>query len=998
MIPRMACPHVGRTSIQAMIVLLCFACDSSDAPSEAMQVRLEEGTNFGVTVSPDGQELVLDLQGRLWIMSSQGGEALPLTDEFGDARHPAWSPDGGSIAFQGYWDGNWHIYVLDRVSGALSRLTEGSYDHREPAWSPDGTRLSMASDRLGNYDIWIYTLQSDSFYALHQTGQSEFSPSWSPDGRHVAYVRREQGQEVIRQHELSTGQVQVSYATTRAMQALQYATQGAGITFTEQEGVESRLRYLSLLETQDEPDYLSAKGEDVFPFKASWYGDVMYYTASGQIRTQTGAKSGDIPFHVDLSWDRTSYVPKPRDFDSPVDRPVKGIHYPKISPDGRSVAFVALCDIWIQQGDDYLRITEDPYLQLAPCWSPDGGKLAFASDLDGESAIYVYDLTDGTTAKMGTTSGLTTGMDWSPDGRRLAYAMNYGPRVGFLREMRVADGTTTNIARPFPYSISAPSWHPSGERLAAAVLQPYSALYREGINRMILIDHASGEVTNMHAAPHQSFGMRGNDGPRFSPDGQWLSYVSQGQLWIVAIDADGQPSGAPEQLTEHLADAPSWTGDSKSLLYMATDTLRQIEISDQSVAGRPVSLTYQANVPSATLLVRAGLLWTASSGLLKDQDVYIEGNRITAVDERDLGRQADQVIDASDQFVMPGLIDIHAHQGSDLGEVLGRQWLAWGVTSTRDPATNPYDALNRREAQMSQAIVHPRIFFTGSPIDGNRVYYNGTYAMQSLEQLDMELRRARALDYDLIKTYVRLPDKWQRRVVEFAHAMGVPVTSHELYPAVSYGVDGVEHIMGTSRRGYSPKMSQTFLAYGDVTTLIARAPMAFTPTLGIYVSYKYLMDRDIAIVDDPRFRALYGSRAQAQAKAYAQSTPEDSLLTVRQFERASQVIADVHDKGGLIAAGTDSPIIPYGLGLQMELEAFELSGLTPEEVLKTATTNGAKVLGATQDLGEVKVGMLADLLILDRNPLEGIKHLRSLRTVILNGEPVEVEKLLEAPR
>ena len=92
------------------------------------------------------------------------------------------------------------------------------------------------------------------------------------------------------------------------------------------------------------------------------------------------------------------------------------------------------------------------------------------------------------------------------------------------------------------------------------------------------------------------------------------------------------------------------------------------------------------------------------------------------IEDHDPNRKADVIVDAKDKFIMPGLIDIHAHQGSDLGESLGRKWLAWGVTTNRDPATNPYDAVNRREGQQAGSLIGPRIFFTGSPLDGNRVY------------------------------------------------------------------------------------------------------------------------------------------------------------------------------------------------------------------------------------------------------------------------------------
>ena len=84
--------------------------------------------------------------------------------------------------------------------------------------------------------------------------------------------------------------------------------------------------------------------------------------------------------------------------------------------------------------------------------------------------------------------------------------------------------------------------------------------------------------------------------------------------------------------------------------------------------------------------------------------------------------------------------------------------------------------------------------------------------------------------YDLIKTYVRLDDRLQKRVIEFAHANGMPVTSHEIYPAVASGADGVEHIRGTSRRGYSPKVTALNHSYQDVIEMLTASKMTLTPT------------------------------------------------------------------------------------------------------------------------------------------------------------------------
>ena len=164
-------------------------------------------------------------------------------------------------------------------------------------------------------------------------------------------------------------------------------------------------------------------------------------------------------------------------------------------------------------------------------------------------------------------------------------------------------------------------------------------------------------------------------------------------------------------------------------------------------------------------------------------DIVIDGNKITSVvPHADANHAGGQVVDASNLTVMPGLIEFHSHLQPDFGESAGRAWLAFGITTVRSPGNTPYEPVEEREANEAGVRLGPRVYGTGNLMEWQRVYYKMGIAISSSAHFEMELQRAKVLQYDLLKSYVRLPDLQQKRMVEFAHSIGIPVATHEIYP------------------------------------------------------------------------------------------------------------------------------------------------------------------------------------------------------------------------
>ena len=268
-------------------------------------------------------------------------------------------------------------------------------------------------------------------------------------------------------------------------------------------------------------------------------------------------------------------------------------------------------------------------------------------------------------------------------------------------------------------------------------------------------------------------------------------------------------------------------------------------------------------------------------------------------------------------------------------------------------------------------------------------------AISTVAQFEMELQLAKVLEHDLLKSYVRLPDLQQKRMVEFAHSIGVPVATHEIWPAALVGVDNTEHTTATSRRGYSPKMASSAsanglqTAYEDVVQLFGKSQRIFCPMISGGGARQLFTDLP-ALRLDPRFK-LYPEWIQRQVTA--QPSASNPGGGGDPAGGSGKMVLDIMKAGGLVVAGTDTP---NAINLHGELMSYRLAGMAPFDILKTATVNPAKALGL--EAGTIEAGKLADLIMIDGNPLENIANTTKVRKVMANGRLHEVEQLIAPKR
>ncbi len=406
-------------------------------------------------------------------------------------------------------------------------------------------------------------------------------------------------------------------------------------------------------------------------------------------------------------------------------------------------------------------------------------------------------------------------------------------------------------------------------------------------------------------------------------------------------------------------------------------------------------------------MVHAARLWDGTGPQVQENvDVWIVNNRIASIKPHSAAEHmraaADHaaIVDASQETVIPGLWEAHTHhlaEGKFYGDRLGRLWLAYGVTSLQSYADPAYRAVEARESYASGARVGPRFFATGEALDGERIYYSSMRPDTTEKQLDLSLSRAKALDYDMIKTYVRLPAAFQAKVAEFAHdQMGVWTVSHYALPGMTYGEDGMAHISATARTGYAYTRSGTGVSYQDVIDTIS-VPGNFAVSTPFEPS---LYADDPKIVDDHRLKILNLPWEQAGlVKKRDSALNDDQSASLDSLGKEEATVAKIRARACGIGSSRERtppqqcrPCAAYELARPGE----SLDSAAPWQALQSATLLPAKAYHKDHDLGTIEAGKLADMVFVRGNPLVNIVDAANVQRVMKNGRLYTLEEL-EAP-
>lgn len=983
----------------ALLPLAVLCCSDCSLIPDA-GITVSSGTQFSVDARDDA--MIMDLQGMLWRLPAGGGEAAALTGPEDDMRRPRISPDGQWIVYQTFERGVWDIGMM-RIDGSDRRLlTDNAHDDRDPEWSVDGESIWFASDRAGNYDIWSVDIETGILTCLTNDASDDYAPTASNSG--LAFISARSGKPALYLHGDSETLKEIATSSAGRLHPPRFSPDGRYIAYARAlarnafPGMAVNQLVVQNLKTGD-TRVVSPGGADVFSAAPAWIdAKTLLYTIDGRIRSvalDTGEKT--VPFRATLPVSVSNLPPRLPIAFANDEQPALGIVDPVMGPDD-SIIFNALGDLWsLAIGGMLTRFTDDEFVERDPHISPDGRQLVFISDRGGDMQIWIRDLEPGLSRQVTKRAGGPRYPTFSPDGEQLAY-LRVGPRGTKDFTLRVIDldskkdSRLRNSPKVWPGRMA---WSADGTHITVAELAVVSERFGDGANRLVRVDVAADTASVELLTDNADHTLVPDFGPVASPDGRQLAIVIDGALWRVAVAADGRVTGSPVLVLDELVESPAFSRDGRHIAALTNRGLETINLDTGERATRNPPLTWSPAIDTGLRVVRAGRLFDGETeSYINDVDIVIDGARIVAVEPHRERAAGIRVIDASDKTIMPGLVDHHVHFEPHNGEWVGRAWLSFGVTTVVEPGGLPYESREIMEAWSSGRRAGPRLVFAGPQLDGSRRHFHFASHINSDRRLDWELDRAERLRYGLIKTYTRMAPSRQKLSVELAHAHGLPITAHAAFRNLSFGGNRIEHLRGSSRLSYSPKQSELLNSYEDVTEIIARTGSTVTPTISVAGGFFDYALKHPEIFKNPQYTTFWPKQYRQGLESFTRVVGKNRELIGMGLANAKKTVALLHERGVPIVAGTDSPIFPYGLTLVIELANYVDAGLTPAEALKTATASAAAALGAEQDVGRIKSGRLADLVIIDGDPLNDVTDLLNVSGVMKNGRYFMISDLL----
>lgn len=493
-----------------------------------------------------------------------------------------------------------------------------------------------------------------------------------------------------------------------------------------------------------------------------------------------------------------------------------------------------------------------------------------------------------------------------------------------------------------------------------------------------------------------------------SPDNNWVAFTDLHKVYVAAFPKTGKPidlnkdtKAIPvKKVARDAGISLHWSKDSEKLNWTLGEEYYSMDLAERfaflenapdsipplDTTGIKVGLKLKHDKPEGLIALTNVRIITMNgdSEVIENGTILIKENKIEAIGTADQVKIPEKVkvMDMAGKTIMPGFVDVHAHLGTWRVSVSPqKQWsyyanLAYGVTTTHDPSTNTEMVFSQSEMVKTGAMVGPRIFSTGTILYGADGDFKAV--VNSLEDARSAIRRTKAFGAWSVKSYNQPRREQRQQVMQAARELGIQVFPeggsfffHNM-SMVADGHTGVEHNI------------PVVPLYDDVIQFWSNTETGNTPTLVVNygsVNGEYYWYENTNVWEKERLlnftpRSVIDSRSRHRTKLPKEEYENGHILT-------SQSCKKLNDAGVLINLGSHGQL--QGLAAHWELWMFAQGGMTNMQALRAATMNGAKYIGMDSEIGSLEKGKLADLIILEKNPLDDIYNTETIEYTMING-------------
>jgi len=1019
--------------------------------TRTVPVDTDEGTWMNLDVSPDGRTIAFDLLGDIYTIPIAGGTATRIAEGLAFEIQPRFSPDGRRIAFTSDRGGGDNIWVMNVDGSDKRQLTKEDFRLlNNPSWSADGrfiaARKHFTTARSeGTGEIWLYHVSGGAGVPLVKKPNEQFQkelgePIFSNDGASIWFTRNTTPGPIFEYAQDSNGQVfdieRYDIATGKTESVVTGAggavrptpsPDGKWIAFVRRERARSKL-YLQDLGTGAVRKIYDALDQDLqetwavqglYP-NMDWLPDskTLIFWAGGKLRridVASGASSV-IPFHVSDS--RTVIDPvRPQVAVAPDRFMTRMPRFAAVSPDGKQVVFETLGKLWVKPaaGGAPKRLTSaGEELELFPSWSRDGRSIVYVGWTDaGLGTIRVVGAGGGAGRAVTSTPGHYRRPKFSPDGRTILFekgaggtltSASYSEATGVYR-IAATGGAMTRITDDG----GEPQFGATSDRLFVTRFKDGKAiLVSLDLNGEAARTHATGELVGTFAV---------------SPSGEYFAFRESYGAYVMPLlpgnqDIGAGSTGGPLPVTRASAggaDYIHWSEGGRQLHWSLGPTLYTAQTS-ALFASAPAPVDPKAAPPKfvaptsglalgmevaadkhkgkvALVGARIVTMAAADGGVIADGTILIDGDRIAAIGPRASVAvpAGTKTIDVAGKTIIPGLIDAHAHGPQGVDEIVPQQnWsaiahLALGVTTIHDPSNASAEIFPAAEREQAGTFLGPRIFSTGEVVYGAKA--GGFYArIDSIDDARAHVRRLKAQGAHAIKNYNQPRREQRQQVVAAGIEEGIATVAEG---GSLFGLDVT--IIADGNTTLEHNFPQNIL-YKDLIDFFAATKVGYTPTL--VVTYG-------GPAGDPYWRQatdvwLHPILSRHVPPAILQpknvrrvKAPEEDYVDDDNGREAKKLA----DRGVLVSIGAHGQ--EEGLGAHWELWSFVRGGMSPLEALRAGTISSARSLGFDRDIGSLETGKLADLVILDADPLADIRNSDHIARVMLGGRLYDAKTMDE---